>query len=67
MAERIKKADRVWALYKGDDFITSGTIYEIAKTTGKRFDSLMLMVRPSYKKRKDLGNKLQMYEVDEDE
>ncbi|CAK1221953.1 hypothetical protein [Fructobacillus evanidus] len=67
MAEQTRKADRIWALYKGDEFITSGTIYEIAEATGKRFDSLMFLTRPAYKKRKDFGNRLQIYEVDEDE
>lgn len=61
------KAERVWALYKGDEFIALGTIAEISEQTGKKFDTLVWMTMPSYKNRPDHGNKLQLYEVDDDE
>lgn len=61
------KAERIWALYKGDEFIALGTIAELAEQTGKRFDSLMWMTNDSYKKRPDKGNKTQLYEVEDDE
>ncbi|CAK1243273.1 hypothetical protein [Fructobacillus cardui] len=61
------KAERIWALYKGDEFISVGTIDEIAKETGRSFDNLMFMTHPSYMKRKSAGNKLRLYEVDDDE
>lgn len=61
------KAERIWALYKGDEFISVGTIDEISKETGKSFDNLMFMTRPSYMKRKSAGNKSQLYEVEDDE
>ncbi|NLS38260.1 hypothetical protein GHU05_04870 [Fructobacillus tropaeoli] len=67
MADQIRKADRVWALYKGEEFITSGTVAEIAEETGKKFDSLMFLTRPAYKRRKDFGNRLQMYEIGDEE
>lgn len=63
----VRKADRIWALYKGGSFIASGTVAEIAKITGKTYDHLIFMTYPSYKKRKDYGNKMQMYEIDDDE
>lgn len=52
MATKIKsKSERVWALYKGDEFIADGTPREIARKTGKTFDHLMFMTRPTYAKR----------------
>lgn len=65
--ERVKKANRIWAMYKGDTFIASGTFKEIAEMTGKRVDHLYHLTTPAYKKQKDYGNKMQMYEIDDDE
>ncbi|MFL2069093.1 hypothetical protein ACEN3L_02125 [Leuconostoc mesenteroides] len=49
MVTKIKpKAERIWALYKGDEFIAEGTPREIARKTGKKFDHLIFMTRPSY-------------------
>lgn len=61
------KAEKLWALYKGEKFITSGTIKEIAEETGKTFDGIMFLTYPAYKNRPDDGNKLQIYDIDEEE
>lgn len=47
----MRKADRQYALYKGDEFIADGTPREIAKKTGKTFDSLMFYTTPAYRRR----------------
>ena len=67
MAIKAKKSDRIWALYKGDELISLGTVDEIAEETGKKFERLMFMTSPSYKSRNDVGNRLQMYEIGDDE
>lgn len=66
MTVAIRKMDRIYALYKGDDFICDGTITEIARKTGKTRNSLYWMTSPAYKKRIYRGNKLQMIELDDD-
>lgn len=47
----MRKADRQYALYRGDEFIAEGTPREIAKKTGKTFDSLMFYTTPAYHRR----------------
>lgn len=42
---------RIWALYKGEDFITEGTIEEISKATNKTINHLKFMTYPVYEKR----------------
>lgn len=64
---KTRKAHRIWALYKGEEFIASGTVAEIAEETGKKFGILMFLTRPAYKRRKDFGNRLQMFEIGDDD
>lgn len=58
---------RVYALYKGEQFITEGTIREISRETGKTIDFLKYMTRPVYEKR-SIGsrNRLKMILLDVD-
>ena len=42
---------KIYALYKGDEYITDGTLEEIARKTGKTYNTLKWMTYPSYKKR----------------
>ena len=44
---------RQFALYKGERFITCGTIYEIAEETGKSVNTIRYMTNPAYKRRMD--------------
>ena len=57
---------RVYALYKGDQFITDGTIREIHRETGKSINFLKYMTYPTYEKRCVNGpNRLRMISLDE--
>lgn len=60
----VRKADRIWALYKGEELLATGTIMQISRRTGKTFDHLMFMTTPAYKKKPDNGNKMQMEELE---
>ena len=63
----MKKNKKEYALYKGDEFIADGTIKEISERTGKSVSHLTYMTYPTYKRRKDCGNRLQMYVLEEEE
>lgn len=65
----MRKADRQYALYKGDEFITEGTPREIARKTSKTFDSLMFYTTPAYRLRveKAKRGRLEMVEIEDDE
>ena len=59
-------------IVQGDEFIAEGTPREIARKTGKKFDHLMFMTRPSYvnrfvsdKKYKTKG-RLEMVELEDE-
>lgn len=43
--------ERIYALYKGDEWLVDGTIPEIAAETGKSIDYLRWMTYPTYSKR----------------
>ena len=58
---------RIYALYKGDQFITDGTIREIHRETGKTINFLKYMTYPIYEKRCGNGpNRLRMISLDDD-
>lgn len=63
----MRKADRQYALYKGDEFIADGTPREIARKTGKTFDSLMFYTTPAYRRRveKAKGPILEMVDLED--
>ncbi|BDH60115.1 hypothetical protein MTP04_02450 [Lysinibacillus sp. PLM2] len=57
---------RIYALYKGDHFITEGTIREISRETGKTIDFLKYMTYPIYEKRYgDSPKRLRMVSLDD--
>lgn len=59
---------RVYALYKGDLFITDGTIQEISKATGKSLNHIRFMTFPSYEKRLiNSKNRMAMVSLDDEE
>lgn len=59
---------QAFALYKGDNFITEGTISEISKETGKSIDFLRYMTFPAYNKKcADSVKRLRMVPIDDDE
>ena len=65
----MRKADRQYALYKGDEFIADGTPREIARKTGKTFGSLMFYTTPAYGRRVEKAKRpwLEMVEIEDDE
>lgn len=57
---------RIYALYKGEEFITDGTIREISRTTNKTIDFLRYMTYPIYERRTENGLKrLKMVPLDD--
>ncbi|CRK80335.1 hypothetical protein [Neobacillus massiliamazoniensis] len=57
---------RVYALYKGDQFISEGTIREISRETNKTVDFLKYMTYPVYQRRCGKGKKrLMMISLDD--
>ncbi len=57
---------RIYALYKGEQFIAEGTIREISRETGKTIDFLKYMTYPIYGKRSINGkNRLKLISLDD--
>lgn len=64
---RIPMYKRVHALYKGDQFITEGTLLEISERTNRSLAWLQHMLTPSYEKKRDNGiNYLRLYLMDDE-
>ena len=42
---------KIYALYKGDEYITDGTLRELSKKTGKKEATLKFMTTPAYEGR----------------
>jgi len=47
----VKKVLKVYALYKGEELVADGTIYDIAEQTGISTKTLYFYRTPSWKKR----------------
>ena len=59
------KTKKEYALYKGDSFITMGTIEEIAKKLNRSFRTIYYYTTSQYKLRcKNSFNRLTMIEID---
>lgn len=57
---------KIYALYKGDEYIADGTLEELSKKTGRKEASLKFMKTPSYYGR--IGDKaLRLVSLDEEE
>ena len=41
----------LYALYKGENFIADGTVFEIAEATGKTISAVKALTTPSYEKK----------------
>lgn len=50
---------KIYALYKGDEYIADGTLEELAEKTGKKLASLEWMMTPAAKKRRKDGGESQ--------
>jgi hypothetical protein len=58
---------RIYALYKGEVFLTEGTIREISRATGKTVDHLKWMTYPAYMKRcENSPKRLRLISLDEE-
>ena len=58
---------KVYALYKGEQFICDGTVEEIAKYTGKTIRTVRFYRYECYKKRvKENNNRLIMIELEDE-
>ena len=61
LPEAEENPKKIYALYKGDEFISEGTIEEISQETGKTVKTLEFFTYPAYKKRcKPNGKRLRM-------
>ena len=59
---------KVYALYKGENFITEGTIREISKETNKSIDFLRYMTYPIYSQRcGDSHKRLRLVLIDDED
>ncbi|WP_426952848.1 hypothetical protein [Bacillus mycoides] len=59
---------RIYALYKGDQFLSEGTILEISKVTNKSLDWLRYMLTPTYAERcSDSMKRLRLISLDDEE
>ena len=60
---------KIYALYKREEYICSGTVQEIAEITGKTLNFVQYMRYPCYQKRltKPNHNRLTMTLLDEEE
>lgn len=68
MAMYIPMYKRVYALYKGDQFITEGVLLEISERTNRSLAWLQNMLTPSCeKKRENSINCLRLYLLDDEE
>ena len=52
---------KIYALYKGDEYIADGTLEELAEKTGKKLASLEWMLTPTAKKRAGAGSSALVY------
>ncbi|GAB6614091.1 MULTISPECIES: hypothetical protein [Bacillus] len=60
--------ERIYALYKGEQFLVDGTILEISKGTNKSLAWLRYMLTPSYdKKRLNSVNCLRLILLDDED
>ena len=63
---KVRWDEKIYALYKGEEFISVGTIPEISSEVGKSTRFLKYMTFPVYK-RKVTANALHMYLLEDDD
>lgn len=60
--------EKVYAIYKGDTYITAGTKREIAKDLGWKIESVRRMCAPSwFKTKKDSNKAMVAYPLEDDQ
>ncbi|MBS4200294.1 hypothetical protein KHA93_11695 [Bacillus sp. FJAT-49732] len=59
------KKEKIYGIYRGDEFVTVGTLKECAEHLGVKENTIRFMTTPSYaKRRKDDGNSLVAFLVE---
>ena len=67
MQRKVDWDNLIYALYKGEQLLADGTIYEISKKVSKSVRYIKWMTYPHYEKRlKKSRNRLQMVLLDDD-
>ena len=61
-----RKQEKIYGIYRGDEFITVGTLKECAEHLGCKENTVRFMLTPSYKKRRkeEDGNGLVAFVVE---
>lgn len=68
MPRQVDWDNRIYALYKGDELLADGTVYEISKNVNKSLRYIKWMTFPHYEKRlKKSKDRLQMVLLDDEE
>lgn len=63
----MKKIKKIYALYKGDNYITDGTIEELAEYLKVKPSTIRFYTTPTYKKRMNLENAINVVCIGKDE
>lgn len=63
----MKKIKKIYALYKGDNYITDGTIEELAEYLKVKPRTIRYYTTPAYKKRMNLENAINVVCIGKDE
>ena len=59
---------KIYAVYKGEEFITTGTLRELAAYFGIKQQTIKFMTTPAYKRRcKDGKNRREVFLLDDDD
>ena len=62
------KKQRIYAMYRGDTFITTGTLTEIAAYCGITYSTARFYLSPTYKRRvKNAAKRLEVFLLDDDD
>lgn len=67
MRAKTEKRHKIYALYKGDTYITGGTIIELAEFRGVKESSIRFYKSNVYKKRTKRGNGLRLIELEDED
>ena len=62
-----KSKEKIYAIYRGDEFIDVGTIKELSKRLGKTQEAIYFMTTPVAKRRDINYNNLVAYQIEDEE
>lgn len=59
--------NKIYAVYKGEEFITTGTLQELAEYFGVAYGTIKFMTTPAYRRRCKGGkNRRELFLLDDD-